>query len=104
MKKLMLMVGILVTSISYGGNNPNLKDEITEKLNFDLSEIALHEIHPEFVVVSFNICNDRVIISEITGTQTELIQLVKSKLTAISFDEKYDEDCMYRYKFTFEMH
>ena len=41
-------------------------------------------------------------ITEITGTQEQLVQKVKDKLSQLVIEQKYDEETLYRYKFTFE--
>ena len=102
MKKLMFIVGILVTNISFGADNPPLKNEITNKLILDLSKVELDQNQQDFVVVSFHIYNGEIEIVEITGTQKQLVQKVKSKLTQLTIEQVYDEETLYRYKFTFE--
>lgn len=102
MKKLMLIVGVLITNISLGADNLPLKEEISNKLILDLSEVELDEVHPDFVVVSFRICDDHLELVEITGTQKQLVQKVKNKLKQIAIEGAYDEETLYRYKFIFE--
>jgi len=103
MKKLMFIVGILVTNISLGADNLPLKNEITDKLILDLSEVELDQNHQDFVVVSFYICDGKIEITEITGTHKQLLQKVKRKLSLLQIEEEYDEETLYRYKLTFEM-
>lgn len=98
----MFIAGVLITNICLGADNPTLKTELTEKLKFDLREVELDPQHQDFVVVCFHICNGKVEISEITGTQKELIQKVKKKLSMIQIDQEYDEGKTYRYKLTFK--
>jgi uncharacterized membrane protein YciS (DUF1049 family) len=104
MKKLMIITGVLITSVSFGAENPALKKELTEKIILDLREIDLGENNEDFVVVSFTICEGEIEIAEITGTQKTLVQIVKNKLSQLSIQEEYTEDTIYRYKFTFEKH
>jgi hypothetical protein len=102
MKILMFIAGVFITNISLGTNHPTLKTELTEKLTFDLREVELDPHHQDFVIVCFHICNGKVEISEITGTQKELVQKVKNKLSKIKIDQEYDEGKTYRYKLTFK--
>ena len=102
MKKIIFIVAILVSNISLGAGSPPLKDEITNKLILDLSKIELDENNQDFVVVNFYICNGEIEVAEITGTQKQLVQKVKNKLTQLIIEQTYDEGALYRYKFTFE--
>ena len=99
----MLFVGVLVTTVSFGAENPQLKDEITDKLILDLSKVELDENLQDFVIVSFHIYNGEIEITEITGTQKQLVQKVKNKLSQLMIEQNYDEETLYRYKFTFEI-
>jgi hypothetical protein len=107
MKKLILIIAILVSNISFGAGtptsgNPTLNEEISNKLILDLSMVELNKNHQDFVNVSFYICNDEIEIKEITGSQKQLVELVKNKLSQLKIDQTYDEGSLYRYKFTFE--
>ena len=102
MKKLIFIVAILISNISIGAGVQPLKQEITEKLIIDLSMVELDEDNQDFVLVSFYICNDEIEIADISGTQKQLIQKVKSKLNKLKIEEAYDEGTIYQYKFTFE--
>ena len=102
MKKLIFIVAILISNISLGAGTPELKEEITNKLILDLSKIELDENNQDFVVVNFYIRNGEIEISEITGSQNQLIQKVKSKLCQLNIEHAYDEGKLYKYKFTFD--
>ena len=102
MKKLILIVAILISNISFGAGVQPLKEEITNKLILDLSKVELDENNQDFVVVNFYICNGEIEITEITGSQKQLIQKVKNKLSQLIIEQSYDEAALYRYKFTFE--
>lgn len=102
MIKLILIVGTLIANVSFGGQNPSLESEITDKLILDLSEVVLDEHRKDFVVVHFRICDDRIEIVQVVGTQEPLVQKVKNKLKQISIHEAYDEETIYHFKFTFE--
>ena len=104
MKKLMFIAGILISNISIGAENPPLKNEITDKLILDLSEVELDENVQDFVVVGFYVCNGEIEITEITGTQKQLVQKVKNKLSQMTIEQDYDEETLYRYKLTFQKH
>ena len=102
MKNLIFTISLLVSSISLGAGVPTLNEEITSKLILDLSKVELNENHQDFVVVNFYIHNGEIEIEEITGTQSELIQKVKNKLSQLNIEQAYDEETLYRYKFTFD--
>ena len=100
----MFIAGILISNISIGAENPPLKNEITDKLILDLSEVELDENVQDFVVVGFYVCNGEIEITEITGTQKQLVQKVKNKLSQMTIEQDYDEETLYRYKLTFQKH
>ncbi|MFT6921361.1 MAG: hypothetical protein ACJA1C_000355 [Crocinitomicaceae bacterium] len=102
MKKIIFIVAILISNISLGAGVQPLKQEITEKLIIDLSMVELDENQQDFVLVSFYICNDEIEIADISGTQKQLIEKVKSKLSKLKIEQTYDEGTVYQYKFTFE--
>lgn len=102
MKKLIFIVAILVSNLSFGAGGHPLKNEITNKLILDLSKIDLQKNHQDFVVVNFYISSGEIEITDITGTQKELVQKVKSKLSTLKIQQAYEEGTLYRYKFTFE--
>jgi hypothetical protein len=107
MKKLIFIISLLVSNISLGAGNPasgtpTLNEEISNKLILDLSMVELDKKHQDFVLVSFYICNDEIEIIEISGSQEELVEKVKIKLSQLKIEQMYDEGALYRYKFTFE--
>ena len=102
MKKLIFIIAILVSNLSFGAAGHPLKEEITNKLILDLSKVELHKNHQDFVVVNFYISSGEIEITDITGTQKELVQKVKSKLSTLKIQQAYEEGTLYRYKFTFE--
>lgn len=67
-----------------------------------MSEVELNENNQDFVVVSFQICNGEIEITEIMGTQKKLVQKVKRKLSLLKIEEAYDEETLYGYKLTFD--
>jgi hypothetical protein len=102
MKKLILMVGILVSSISFGAVNPSLKNEIVEKVSPDLSTVELDEFHQDFVVVSFPIKDFQIYILDIQGSQEELIQIFQRELSDMFIKREYSEADVFYYKFIFK--
>lgn len=102
MKKLIFIVAILISNLSFGAGGQPLKNEITSKLILDLSKVELDRNNQDFVVVNFYVCNGVIEITEITGTQKQLVQKVKNKLSQLNIEQTYDEGSLYRYKFTFE--
>ena len=102
MKNLMLIIGVLISTISFGADTHPLKNELTEKLIFDLSDVELDNNHEDFVLVNFHIFDGEIEITEITGTQIKLIQKVKKKMSLLKIDEDYEEGKLYHYKLTFK--
>jgi len=102
MKKLIFIVAVLISNISLGADVQPLKQEITNKLIIDLSKVELDANHQDFVLVSLYICNGEIEIAEISGTQNELVQRVKSKLSKLTIEQTYSEGTLYQYKFTFK--
>lgn len=102
MKQLIFIIAILTSNLCFGAGGQPLKNEITNKLILDLSKVELHKNHEDFVVVNFYISNGEIEITDITGTQKELIQKVKSKMSTLKIQQAYEEGVIYRYKFTFE--
>ena len=103
MKKFLVMfvVGVLSISASFAAE-PNLVDEIHEKVAPDLSTVELDQYATDYVVVSFHIENGKIKINTIDGTQLELKKLIVKELVQMNVESNYDEDATYRYKFTFE--
>ena len=102
MKKLILILALFIANSTLAGGTQPLKNELTQKLIIDLSDVELSENHEDYVYVSFYICNDEIEITEITGTQTELTQKVKAKLSQLEIEEEYNEGTLYHYRFTFD--
>ncbi len=102
MKKFILVAALLVTSISFAAVKPSLRKEIVEKVNIDLSDIELDEFHEDFVVVSFQIKDSQILITEIQGSQEQLIESVQKELTQMCIQKEYSNTDIYNYKFTFK--
>ncbi|MFT4600423.1 MAG: hypothetical protein ACI857_000597 [Arenicella sp.] len=102
MKKLLVIVGILVTSITFGSGNPSLKNEIVKQIHPDLSGIELDRFHEDFVVVSFYVKDFQIHILEIQGSQDELIKMITAELADMDIKREYLDSDIYNYEFTFE--
>ncbi|MFT5668098.1 MAG: hypothetical protein ACI9DK_002298 [Vicingaceae bacterium] len=102
MKKFILVIALLATSISFAGVKPSLRNEIVEKVNIDLSEIELDEFHQDFVVVSFHIKDSQIFITEIQGSQEQLIKSIQKELSEMDIQKEYSESDVFNYKFTFK--
>jgi hypothetical protein len=103
MKKifLTLTVGIISISSIFAGINPDLQDEMNEKVIIDLSEIQLNPYSEDFVLVSFKIEKGEIKIQNISGSQALLKKLIVKKMVQMNIESEYDADFIYRYKFTF---
>ncbi|NOQ73117.1 MAG: hypothetical protein GQ574_14015 [Crocinitomix sp.] len=102
MKKFILIAAVLMASISFGSENPSLKNEIINKVNANLSGIELDDAHQDFVVVSFYIKDFQVHILDIQGSQKELIQMISNELSEMCIEKEYSDSDVYNYKFTFK--
>ncbi|MDX2359284.1 MAG: hypothetical protein QNK23_00665 [Crocinitomicaceae bacterium] len=103
MKKIaiLLMMGFYSLS-SFGGNNPGLVEEISSGMNLDLSTIVLDKYEADFVEVTFTVVNGEIKIRGLRATQYELRMLVVKKLVTMKIESDYDEETIYKCKFTFE--
>ena len=97
-----LMVGILAFSPTFASNNPELVEEIHEKVIIDLSTIELDKYNQDYVLVHFKISNGRIDILEAHGSTIELKELIVKKLMQLDIKSNYLESGIYRYNFTFE--
>lgn len=104
MKKIALIVvmGFLMISTAFAGNNPSLKKLLNRKIKIDLSHIELDKYKPDYVNVSFKIVAGEIQIVEIHGTQTELKREITKALKKLDITCEYEEGETYQYKFTFE--
>ena len=103
MKKLaLLLVMGLVALSSFGGNNPELSEEISEGMNIDLSTVELNEYEEDFVEVTFRVINGQIKIQGLKATQYELKRLVVKKLITMRIKSDYEAGKIYRCRFTFE--
>ena len=102
MKKLILIAGILINIVAFGAETEPLKTEFSKKLVFNLSEVELDASNRDFVIVSFYVRDQKIEITETNGTQEQLIEKVKNKLSLLMLEEGYDEDKLYQYKITFK--
>lgn len=102
MKTFVIISMLLISSISFGKVNPQLKNELQEKIILDLSEIELDNNKEDYVEVAFTVNNGVIEIISIYGTQLELVEKVKQKLTLLALEGEYDANTTYSFKFTFE--
>ena len=102
MKKLILIIGILAATASFGAKNPSLNGEIVANVNPDLSMIELDESHQDFVIVSFSIKDSQISIVDILGSQEELIQLIISELRDMHIEGTYSDTAVFNCKFIFK--
>jgi hypothetical protein len=101
MNKFILIIGLIISSVSFGSHSPSLKIAIFEQVNPDLSDIELDEFHQDFVVVSFYIKDFQVHIIDAQGSQKQLIQLISNELAEMYIKNQYSTSDVYNYKFTF---
>lgn len=104
MKKVVVLVAISLFNIGFGfaGSDPELKEEITQKMQIDLSTITLDKYQGDFVNVQFKIFDGAIYVLNIEGSQDELKQLVMTKLNEIHVHTPYSESEVHNFKFTFK--
>lgn len=104
MKKVVVLVamGLFTIGSSFAGSDPVLIDEISQKVNIDLSTITLDEYEVDFVQVQFKIYDGLIQIVKIEASQVELMELIISKLKEIHVRTPYNESEIHNYNFTFE--
>lgn len=83
---------------------PTLREELSDKMILDLSQVNLHENYQDYVIVQFSICENEINVKSIEGTHNEIIGAVIEKMNLLEITSNYEEDKIYTYKFTFEKH
>ena len=103
MKKLIVLIvmGLFTISSSFAGSNPELREEISQKVNIDLSSITLDKYEKDFVHVQFTIFDGLIQIENIEGSQLELMDLIISELEEIHVKTPYTENEIHNFNFTF---
>lgn len=104
MKTLLLSMLILSCNGNIDNQQPTLQRELSDKMILDLSQVELHENFQDYVIVQFSICEEEVTIKSVDGTHDEVIKAVCNKLNSMEISANYEEDKIYRIKFTFEKH
>ena len=102
MKKVVVafIASFIVSSVSFAGSNPDLQNELYNKVSIELGSIELDD--QDYVLVNFNIIDGDVKIENISSTQSELRNLIIIELMKLSIESNYDSEKTYTYKFTFE--
>lgn len=91
-----------MSTITFGSNNPSLKNAIVGQVQPDLTEIKLNEFHQDFVVVSFCVKDFQVQILDIQGSQKQLIKMISEELSEMYIQREYPDSDIYNYKFIFK--
>ncbi|MFK7783884.1 MAG: hypothetical protein AB8B56_02150 [Crocinitomicaceae bacterium] len=104
MKKVVVLIAISLFNIGFGfaESDPELKEEITQKMQIDLSGITLGKYQDDFVNVQFRIFDGTIYVLDIQGSQNELKQLVIDQLNEIHVHTPYSESEVHNFKFTFK--
>lgn len=104
MKKLIVLfaISILSVSTSLAGSDPVLLQEISQKVNMDLSTITLDQYEEDFVQVQFKIYDGLILIENIEASQSELKKLIIKELKGIHISTPYSESEVHNFNFTFE--
>lgn len=104
MKKLAVLFVSIILSISatFAGHNPELSEEINQKVIVDLSGVELNQEIKDFVIVRLKIINGTIEIQGVQGSTFELEKIISDKLNSLKIEADCDEDQQFAYKFTFE--
>ena len=102
MKKIILLAGILITTVTFGSEKPSLNRQIEREVKPDLSEVELNEFYQDFVVVRFYIKDSKIQLIGIQGSKEQLIQLISKELTDMFIQEVHPQTDVYNYKFIFK--
>lgn len=104
MKKLAVLFAafIISISVSFAGSNPELSEEINQKVIVDLSDIDLNIETEDFVIVRFSIVNGAIQIQGVQGSNFVLEKIILDKLDALEIEATCDEKTVFAFKFTFE--
>lgn len=101
-KTIALSLLLILAQYSNAGNEPKVIKEIQKKSIFNLKHIAFSKERNDFVVVKFKIEKGEVQITDVQGSQNELIDRVQAKLEKMHVKSPYQENKEYLLKFTFE--
>ncbi|MDG1330947.1 MAG: hypothetical protein P8P74_01350 [Crocinitomicaceae bacterium] len=104
MKKVIVLIAISLLNIgsSFAGSDPELKEEITQKVQIDLSGITLDKYEEDFVHVEFKIYDGLINVVNIKASQPELKELIMDKLNEIHIKTSYSENEIHNFNFTFK--
>jgi hypothetical protein len=104
MKRIVVLIvmGLFSISMSFAESDPELIEEISEKVQIDLSAITLDQYEQDFVKVEFKIYDGLIQIVNIKASQPELKKLIISELKEIHVKNPYSESEVYNFNFTFK--
>lgn len=102
MKALFLCIGLVSSLGAMDDRHPDLVQELLDKMILDLSEVEFHEEFHDYVIVQFTICDQRIDIHSIEGSNQEVIEAVQIKMNRLEIHADHQEDKVYNFKFTFE--
>jgi len=104
MKKLAAVFGICLLSVhaAFAGTNPELSEEINQKVIVDLSGVELNQNCQDFVIVRIKIINGAIEIQGVQGSTFELEKIILDKLSSLEIEADCNEEQQFAYKFTFE--
>ena len=103
-RALTVLLAIGLTFAASAGNElplSGLKKEIGKKIIIDLSRFDLSN-QGEVIDVQFEIVRKEIQIKSISGAKRALIDVLRQKLESLKLDDNYDENQIYRFRFTFE--
>lgn len=101
MKKVLILLAIAASTMSFASSNLNLGDEIRNKAVIDLSEVDLNDEGKDFVTVKFKIEQNAIAIEYIEGSQDVLENRVQKTLESLHIQSDYQEGKFYVMKFNF---
>ena len=98
----LIVMSVLTISSSFASIDPDLRREIEKKVIVDLSKVEINESNIDYVMVSFRIEDCKIIIQDISGSNSELKEIILKKLYKLNIESECNEQQTYNYNFTFE--
>lgn len=99
---ILIAIGLFTIGTSLAGSNPILIEEISQKVEIDLSTITLDQYQADFVHVQFKIYDGLIQIVNIEASQVILMELIMNELKEIHIRTPYSESEILNFNFTFE--
>lgn len=104
MKRLRFLIAFIALGMQglFASTNPDLAQEISNKMIVDLNKVELNEEVTDYVLVGIIVEDDRIKIVDREATNDSLLQAVQERLNEMQIKSEYEEGKTYYFRFTFE--